>query len=147
LKFYIASSFKNIGVVREISESLTNRGFLHTYDWTQNDKASSIEQLMYIGKKEKEGVMNADFIVIILPAGKSSHVELGIALGIGIKVYIYSPNDDFNDLETTSTFYHLDEVMKCTGTLQDLIKTITNNQVCEERSYVAVHKEAASVLD
>lgn len=126
MKFYIASSFKNIDTVRYISQILKNKGFIHTYDWTHNDKASSIEQLMYIGKEEKKGVLEADFIVVILPAGKSSHIEFGIALGTGKKVYLYSPNDEINNIETTSTFYHLNEVHKCIGTIQELIETITN---------------------
>jgi nucleoside 2-deoxyribosyltransferase len=129
LKFYVASSFKNIDAVRYVSERLKNKGFIHTYDWTQNDRSSSIEQLMEIGKKEKNGVLEADFIVVLLPAGKGSHIELGIALGNGKRVYLYSPNDEINDLEKTSTFYHLTEINKCNGTIQELIETISRAQI------------------
>ncbi|MCQ1530206.1 hypothetical protein [Lutispora saccharofermentans] len=127
-KFYIASSLKNIETVRFVSESLINEGFIHTYDWTLNDNITSIDQLKDIGNKELDAVLKSDFIVVLFPAGKGSHVELGIALGNGIKAYLYSKNDEINDLETTSTFYHLDGVCKCKGTIEELIQTVLKDQ-------------------
>jgi hypothetical protein len=66
--------------------------------------------------------------VIIIPAGKGSHTELGIAIGSGKKIYIYYANDEVNNLELTTTFYHLPEIIKCTGTIEELIKTILKDQ-------------------
>ena len=126
--FYIASSFKNIETVRFVSERLRQEGFIHTYDWTINDNINSIDQLKDIGKKEIDAVMCSNFIVVLFPAGKGSHVELGIALGNGIKAYLYAQNDDINDLETTSTFYHVDGVSKCKGTIEELIQNILKEQ-------------------
>jgi hypothetical protein len=131
MKFYIASSFKNIDAVRYVSEKLKSMGFIHTYDWTQNERASTFAQLKEIGQREKEAVMEADFLIVLLPAGKGSHIEFGIALGQGKKIYLYSPNDDVNNFETTSTFYHLPEVEKCIGTLEELIDIVfVNSKVC-----------------
>ena len=120
MKFYIASSFQNKDRVRYVSEKLKNKGYIHTYDWT-NESASTIEELVVIGQKEKNAVIKSDFIIVILPAGKGSHIELGIALGQGKKVYLYSPNMDINHFDTTSTFYHLPEVEKCIGTVDELV--------------------------
>ncbi|ALC87843.1 group-specific protein [Bacillus sp. FJAT-22090] len=125
MKFYIASSFQNIDSVKYVSEVLKNKGYIHTYDWTKNERVSTIEKLQAIGQEEKNGVLNADILVVLLPAGKGSHIEFGIALGQGKKVFLYSPNDDVRDLETTSTFYHLPEVEIVIGTIDELIDTIT----------------------
>lgn len=114
--------------VRIVSERLRQEGFIHTYDWTINDNINSIDQLKDIGKKEIDAVMSSNFIVVLFPAGKGSHVELGIALGNGIKAYLYAQNDDINDLETTSTFYHVDGVSKCKGTIEELIQNILKEQ-------------------
>lgn len=122
--FYIASSFKNIEIVRRISERLRQEGFNHTYDWTANHNINSIAELKDIGEKEIDAVRCSHFIVVVFPAGKGSHVELGIALGNGIKTYLYSETDELNDLETTSTFYHVDGVCKFSGTVEDLIQTL-----------------------
>ncbi|WP_411955079.1 group-specific protein [Alkalibacillus sp. S2W] len=95
-KFYVASSFKNKDAVRLVSNELINKGFVQTYDWTKNERASTFEDLRDIGQKEKEAVMEADFIIVLLPAGKGSHIEFGIALGQGKRIYLYSSDESVN---------------------------------------------------
>jgi hypothetical protein len=123
-KFYVASSFKNIETVRYVSQRLVKRGFIHTYDWTKNERASTFDGLKAIGTVEKNAVIESDFLIVLIPAGKGSHIELGIALGQGKKIYLYSPDDQINHFETTSTFYHLPEVEKCIGTIEELIERV-----------------------
>lgn len=124
-KFYVASSFKNIDTVRYVSNELINRGYIQTYDWTQNDRATSVKELKEIGQQERNAVLKSDFIIVLLPAGKGSHIEFGIALGQGKRIYLYSQNGEVNKFETTSTFYHLSEVEKCIGTIEELIIAVT----------------------
>lgn len=128
MKFYIASSFKNIDTVRYVSEKLIRKGFIHTYDWTQNERDLTIEQLREIGQKEKIAVIEADFIIVLLPAGKGSHIELGIAIGQGKRTYLYSPNNEVNNFATTSTFYHLPEVEKCFGSIDELVDIVASSK-------------------
>ena len=129
MKFYIASSFKNIESVRYVSENLKNRGYIHTYDWTVNENVTTLEELKIIGEKEKTAVIEADFVVVLLPAGKGSHIELGIAIGNGKNIYLYSPNKEIDNIETTSTFYNLPEIEKCFGTLDELVEIIDNKSL------------------
>ncbi|MCU9613165.1 group-specific protein [Caldibacillus lycopersici] len=124
-KFYVASSFKNIDKVRYVSNELISKGYIQTYDWTQNERASTVEELKEIGQQERNAVLEADFIIVLLPAGKGSHIEFGIALGQGKRIYLYSPNDEINKFETTSTFYHLSEIEKCIGPMDELITAVT----------------------
>ncbi|MBD8069710.1 nucleoside 2-deoxyribosyltransferase [Bacillus sp. PS06] len=124
MKFYVASSFKNIENVRYVSDQLKKNGYKHTYDWTQHERASTMEELKSIGQAEKNAVLAADVIIVLLPAGKGSHIELGIALGQGKKIFLYSPNEELNNFATTSTFYHLSEVKKCFGTLDELVHEV-----------------------
>ncbi|BCB02527.1 hypothetical protein KH172YL63_06600 [Bacillus sp. KH172YL63] len=128
MKFYLASSFANKQQVREISERLKQSGWKHTYDWTRNEKAVTLEDLMEIGQKEKDGIAESDIVILILPGGKGSHVELGLALGLNKRVIIYSPNDEVSDFSQTTTFYHLPEVETCTGSIEDLLNKVTENQ-------------------
>ncbi|WP_064090932.1 TIR domain-containing protein [Rossellomorea aquimaris] len=128
MKFYVASSFKNIELVRYVSEQLKNRGHIHTYDWTMNERATTFDALKEIGQKEKEAVIEADVIIVLFPAGKGSHIELGIAIGHGKRIYLYSPEEEVNNIETTSTFYHLPEVEKCCGTIDELIKLVSSTE-------------------
>lgn len=123
-KIYIASSFTNIDSVRYVSSKLVNKGYELTYDWTENERAASFEALTEIGQKERTGVKEADFLIMLQPAGKGSHIQLGIALGQGKRIFLYSPDKEIDNLKTTSTFYHLPEVKKCFGNLDELIETI-----------------------
>ncbi|TBL68322.1 nucleoside 2-deoxyribosyltransferase [Paenibacillus thalictri] len=130
MKFYIASSLKNMRNVRQVAESLKACGFQHTYDWTTHSKVDSIGKLREIGQEEVSGVMNADVVIIMFPAGKGCHVELGIALGAGKKIYLHSTTNELNELENTCTFYHVDAVEQRMGSIDDLI-----NSVCLEYLY------------
>lgn len=48
--------------------------------------------------------------VILLPGGKGTHVEFGIAIAQGRRTILHSPDEVITNLETTSTFYHLPEL-------------------------------------
>ncbi|WP_392454976.1 nucleoside 2-deoxyribosyltransferase [Chryseomicrobium aureum] len=132
MKFYIASSFKNIEEVRNLSNELKLRGHIHSYDWTQNERANSIEKLATIGELEKAAVIESDFVVILLPGGKGTHIELGIAIGLGKRVYLYSPTDEIYDYDKTSTFYHIQGVEKFVGTDDAFVQYLV--EVCNEES-------------
>jgi len=127
-RFYIASSLNNKANVQIVSERLKQEGFIHTYDWTQNKHLTSLDHLREVGMKELEAVKSSDFVVVMLPAGKGSHIELGIALGNDIKIYLYSENNELNELDKTSTFYHLKGVVQCIGTFDELIKLVLSEQ-------------------
>lgn len=129
MKFYIASSFNNIEQVRQLSNELKLRGYIHSYDWTQNERANSFEALSTIGEKEKEAVINSDFLVILLPAGKGSHIELGIALGLGKRIYLYSPTNEIYEYDKTSTFYHIEGVDKFVGTFDSFTQYLMEQEI------------------
>jgi nucleoside 2-deoxyribosyltransferase len=111
-------------MVQYTAASFKANGFIHTYDWTENKRADSFEKLKLIGDDERKGVMDADFLIVLLPGGKGTHVELGIALGHHKRVYLYSPNEDINDFSITSTFYFLEEINPFVGHLEDFIEMV-----------------------
>ncbi|RLQ91811.1 group-specific protein [Planomicrobium sp. Y74] len=124
MKFYIASSFANKDKVREAASLLKQAGHVQTYDWTANLRASSVEKLEVYGMLEKKAVLEADFTIVLLPAGKGSHIELGMALGQGKRVYLLSEAEELFDFEVTSTFYYLPEVCILVGELSGNIEKI-----------------------
>lgn len=124
MKFYLASGFQNKKAVNYVSEKLIAAGCVQTYDWTKNDRASTLEELKVIGEAEKNAIVESDIVVILLPGGKGSHIELGIAIGQRKKIFLYSADEKVNDFDTTSTFYHLPEVEQVIGTLDELVERI-----------------------
>lgn len=133
-RFYVASSFRNIVNVRYIAQTLESKGYVNTYDWTQNASALdgstvTLDDLRSIGQHERDAVIGADVVVVLLPGGKGTHVELGIAIAQGRRIILHSPAEVIDNPGATSTFYHLPEVEKCHGTLEDLITMILGREV------------------
>lgn len=108
MKIYIASSWKNAKEVRELSEMLQQCGF-EVYDFTDERKhfsfnlnalanASEIEYIDFLrtipeSKKafivDKNGLDWADTVIMLLPCGRSSHLEFGYGVGKGKNCFIY----------------------------------------------------------
>lgn len=87
IKFYVAGSFGNKNVVNKLIKSLEQHGLQNTYNWTLNDKAINKEDLRKIGQSEAGAVKNSDILLAILPGGKGTHTEIGIAIGHNKPIY------------------------------------------------------------
>ncbi|MBO1579121.1 nucleoside 2-deoxyribosyltransferase [Bacillus sp. XF8] len=121
MNFYIASGFQNKHLVQFVANKLQEAGWRHTYDWTQNERATNREQLQKIGQAEKQAIQKADVFLLLLDGGNGSHTELGMAIALEKKVYLYHKN---NPLQTT--FYHLPEVSIFQGELEEFISYVMN---------------------
>ncbi|MFD1172979.1 group-specific protein [Oceanobacillus picturae] len=122
MKYYIASSFQNKENVQAVSQFLSSKGHVNTYDWTLNERANTIEQLERIGILEKQAVADCDLFILYLPGGKGSHVELGLALAYGKKVIIY--REKAFSPEEASSFYYVEGVNHVFGDLEKLFTEI-----------------------
>ncbi|MFC0188692.1 nucleoside 2-deoxyribosyltransferase [Fictibacillus aquaticus] len=122
--FYIGSGFQNIETVRKLAGTLMHEGLRQTYDWTQNDKTTDEEQLCAIGEAEVRGIKDADIIVILLPGGKGTHTELGIAIAEEKKVFLYAMDNKWSDEERKVTFYYINGVTIIKGEMQRLITAV-----------------------
>lgn len=130
MKFYIASSFRNKELVQKMSIDIqTQLGWKHTYDWTQNERAETIETLTDIGVKELKGVLESDVVIVILPGGKGCHTEMGIALGSKKLLFLYDPDRILNNLADAAAFYFLPEIKNWNGDIKVL------NDTCSSLNY------------
>jgi nucleoside 2-deoxyribosyltransferase len=128
---YIASSWKNVEQVRALAARLRESGF-QVDDFTDDrsgrfvfhySELGSLEQLDAISflkhdkarqafVEDKKMIDWADAVVLLLPAGRSAHLEAGYAKGSGKRLVIYQPDRfppgefdvmyGFADLITTS---------------------------------------------
>lgn len=124
MNFYIASSLSNRKMVSQLSTRLKDQGWHHTYDWTLNAQPSTIEELRTIGKDEFEAVKASDIVIAVLPGGKGTHIEIGIALASSIPVILYSEIPEVFELENLSSFYLLESVTCFTGNQDELLKFV-----------------------
>ena len=126
MKFYIGSGLKNAKVVNEFSEKLKAHGWEHTYNWTENNlENESIEELIEYAALEQQAIEESDVVIIILPAGRGTHVELGMAIALNKKIYLYSNNKEEFDIENTVAFYQIPSIQKITGDIDYAVNEIT----------------------
>lgn len=114
-KYYIASGLENAGNVRVLKKVLDQAGWEHTYDWTVHG-AVDVDRLPEVAKDEEEGVAVADVVIVLLPGGRGTHTELGIALAFAAasaesgqdpRICVFSANPgDFEIKGQTCAFYH-----------------------------------------
>lgn len=120
--YYIASSLKNVDQVRELKKVLDAAGWRHTYDWTVHGSVQreGFERIAEVAAAESQGVCEADVVIVLLPGGRGTHTELGMAIGLvdavawapgqkrspRIAIYSPDPEKDFGTGGTTCAFYH-----------------------------------------
>ena len=114
-KVYIVGSLRN-PVVREVAHAIRGRGFDVFDDWhgcgpdaddhwkvyeqSRNRKYSDAlrgKLAQHAFSFDKSNLDEADVVVLVLPAGKSGHLELGYAAGKGKRTYILLEPDRDED--------------------------------------------------
>lgn len=127
--FYIATSLSRASDHNKVRDLLQQKGFDLTYDWTRHGsvKSVSIERLSEVAHREIQGVIDADFIIVLLPGGFGTHIELGAAIASGKKIFVHSENTEYFTLgDKTVAFYHHESITKICCPLDDLSPLINS---------------------
>jgi len=79
---YVASGLARAADVREVHARLRAVGYAISYDWTahgsvQRDGPARMQE---VALAESNGVVGADMTLVMLPGGRGTHVELGMAI-------------------------------------------------------------------
>lgn len=127
MKFYIGSGLKNYKLVNYYAKILKENSLEEAYNWVKNIKNDITKKdLEKYAKEETQAIVNSDIIIILLPAGRGTHVELGMALALNKKIFLCSEtNEEFN-IKNTVAFYELPNIIKLVGTPDENIKKIIN---------------------
>lgn len=129
MNFYIASNLKNSELVNYYSKRLEENGWRHTYNWAKNiNYEETVEDLIEYSKLEKKGIIDSDVVIILLPAGRGSHIELGMALALNKKIILCSATKEDFSIENTVGFYELPNIVKLVGNADENIKEIIKLQ-------------------
>lgn len=109
MKYYIATRLENHAAHNDVRDRLTTLGHALTYDWTTHGPVwrSGVEVIRQTEAKERQGIIDADFIVVLLPGGRGTHVELGFALALEKPIILWAADDAmFGATPETCAFYH-----------------------------------------
>ncbi len=129
MKFYIGSEFKNCELVNYYSKKLEKNGWKRTYNWTKSFSGDeTIEDLIKYSKLEQQGIIDSDVVIILLPAGRGTHIELGMALALNKKIFLYSATEEEFSIENTVNFYQLPNIVRLVGTADENIKEIIKSE-------------------
>lgn len=125
MKFYIGSGLKNCKLVQSYSEILEASGWECTYDWTKYIGGKvTMKDLTQYAKLEQQGIADSDVVIILLPAGRGAHVELGMALALGKKVFLCADSREDFSLENTVSFYRIPQIVQLLGSAKENIEEI-----------------------
>lgn len=125
MKFYIGSGMKNCELVNYYAKILEQNGWKHTYNWAKNINGDeTIEDLVEYSKLERQGIIDSDVVVILLPAGRGTHIELGMALALNKKIFLCSETKEEFDIKNTVNFYQLPSIVRLVGTADENLKEI-----------------------
>lgn len=136
MKFYIATALENAATARRISEALIAAGHRQTYDWTSHGSVQEEGEgrISEVSKLERKGVLAADMVIIILPGGRGTHTELGLALADAEKEVIICgrTEHDFMQSGRVCSFYFYPGIERIVGNPEAWLKGILLNARCME---------------
>ena len=128
MNFYIGSGMKNCKLVDYYAKVLNENGWNQTYNWVENvNDDVSIEDMTVYAKLESQGIIDSDVVIILLPAGRGAHIELGRALALNKKIFLCSAKKEEFSIENTVAFYGLPNIVQLVGNADENIKQIIKN--------------------
>ena len=129
MKFYIGSGMKNWELVNYYAELLKENGWEQTYDWVKNISGDvTRDDMIKYASLESQGIFDADVVVILLPAGRGAHIELGMAMALNKKIFLCSNLEEEFSIQNTVAFYELPSITKLVGNPNDNVKKMLKLQ-------------------
>ncbi len=130
MKYYIATSLLRAQEHKQVRASLEEFGYVLSYDWTLHGSVKTVskERLREVSINELNGIRAADYVIVLLPGGFGTHVELGFAIAAGKKVFLYSEDPELFELgPQTNAFYHHPDVTRLCCPLADAASLIDSS--------------------
>lgn len=134
MKYYIATRLERHADHNAVRDRLNEAGWTCTFDWTIKGSVKNVgqEPLQQAALDETQGVLDADVVIVLLPGGRGTHVELGIAIAAGKPIVLQSETgSEFTLGEETSAFYHHPQVRRVVSAVrrlaEDLLGSVDSN--------------------
>jgi len=119
MKIYVGGSFSCKGQVKLFVQELINMGHEITYDWTQVPAVDKNHDVYSeAAGKAFKGIQECDLYIGVFSNGKDRFrgvfTEIGIALGMGKKVFLFNSDNMSNltwlpsDRIETNIYYHFE---------------------------------------
>ena len=90
-RFYLSTQKDRNAEALPLLDALRAKGWERTFDWAGLE-ASSESEYAHLAMAEIAGIRDADVVIVILPGGRGTHIEIGVALAMGKPVILHAPN-------------------------------------------------------
>src|SRR5437868_2356836 len=90
-RFYLSTRKDHSAQAVVLLEALRGQGWERTLDWTAQNNVGP-DGYADTALAEIAAVRGADVLVVLLPGGYGTHVEIGAALALGKPVILHSPD-------------------------------------------------------
>lgn len=123
MKYYIATSLARMTSHHIVRDALKLLGHDLSYDWTLHGSVQSVskERLREVALLELSSITAADVVIVLLPGGYGTHIELGFSIAKGKKIFIHSEDALVFELgPQTNAFYHHPDVTRLVCPLADV---------------------------
>jgi nucleoside 2-deoxyribosyltransferase len=127
MKFYIATSLSRVTAHHTVRDTLEKYGHEISYDWTLHGsvKSTNKERLREVALLELDGVSEADFVIVLLPGGNGTHLELGYSIAKGKRVFLHTEDSLTFELgPQTNAFYHHPDITRLHCPLAEVGMTV-----------------------
>jgi nucleoside 2-deoxyribosyltransferase len=118
-RFYLATRKDRSEQADELSQKLKGHGWERTFAWTDQDGAGS-EGHAAVAVAELTGVREADVLIVLLPGGYGTHVEIGAALALGKPVILHAPDRKTLDTPYPCIFHYHPGVKRLVSEVLDV---------------------------
>jgi len=144
VKVYIASGLENAPAVKALMADVLAAGHTITYNWTEHGSVQDQgpTRMTAVAMSEIDGVRAADVVVVLLPGGKGTHVEMGIALALEKRIIVVGDRRNPTDGRECA-FYHALDVVRIG---EDHVRAVAPLLGAEDWS-AAIEAYAWDVLD
>lgn len=99
LRVYVASRLENAENVKTVYRRLREIGCDITYDWTTHGSVGHLgaARVAEVATLEAKAVEKAGTVIVLLPGGRGTHVELGISITLGTVTIVHSEDPSLFD--------------------------------------------------
>lgn len=102
MKAYIATGYRNRDAYSQARRLLTRAGYEITFDWTLHQPPPTHQReqrdsfMVWAAEREEAAIREADLVLVLLPGGRGTCAELGMALALRKDVILHAPQG-FNE--------------------------------------------------
>ena len=104
---YIASGLQNRTRVQELRDKFIVYNIHLSYDWTTHGQVSDLDRLQDIARNEVNGVLSAKCILAVMPGGRGTHYEMGVAWAMKKPIILLIEDPDNHQW---TSFHRLPEI-------------------------------------